>query len=240
MASVEMKKAARAAPASPRPVEWIRPYRQALSILVVAFALMAATAPVAASAPDASSAAAFLLKPGEMGQFTPGRPQVFRTAAALERASEDSPKQVRLRIRRYKAEGFVQGATVRLHDKADPSAKGISSVSEFETPTGAKVEMRAELKEELDLRTLRKKGGLKYLRLRHFRVPGVPNAVAFAFLSDRAAGRLGLEAGFAKGMFVEGSCLLAVGDGSLTSNEVTEPVIDGVQAISERTAGNCP
>lgn len=100
--------------------------------------------------------------------------------------------------------------------------------------------MKAELKEELDLRAMRKEGMLKYLILRHFKVPGVSKAVAFAFLPNEAADELGLEAGVGSGLFTEGNCLFTVGVLRPTSKEVTKPVISGVQAISGRTAGSCP
>lgn len=100
--------------------------------------------------------------------------------------------------------------------------------------------MKAELKEEIDPAALRKEEILDYLVLRHFKVPGVPTAVAFAFVSNRAAQRAGLESGVAKGLFVEGNCLFAVGDARFKSNEVVEPVISGVQAIFNRSGGICP
>jgi hypothetical protein len=222
-----------------RPVGRIRrPPRQALATFGAMFLLVALAMPVPANAADVSPLVAFLLKPGGMSGFTPGKPRVFRTVAAVETASGERPTE--LETKRYEAEGFVEAATVRMHSYAEPAAKGISSVFEFETPIDARAEMKAELKEEIDPAALRKKGILDDFVLRHFKVPGVPGVVAFAFVTNRAAERAGVESGVAKGLFVEGNCLLAVADGRFQSNEVVEPVISGVQAIFNRSGGICP
>lgn len=224
-----------------RPVGRIcRPPRHALATFaaIAMLLLVALAAPVPANAADASPLIAFLLRPGEMSGFTPGKPRVFRSVAAVETtAGEKLTESV---TKRYEAEGFVEAATVRMHSNAEPVAKGISSVFEFETPIDARAEMKAELKEEIGPAALRKEGILDYLVLRHLKVPGVPRAVAFAFVSNGSANRLGLESGVAKGLFVEGNCLFAVGDGRFNSNEVVEPVISGVQAIFNRSGGICP
>lgn len=215
-----------------------RPPRQAFGIFAAMLLLVAFAAPVRAYAADASPLVDFLLKPGEMSGFTPGKPRVFRTVSAVETASGEKPTE--LETKRYEAEGFVEAATVRMHSNTERGAKGISSIFEFETPRDARAEMKAELKEEIDPAALRKEGVLDYLVLRHFKVPGVPRAVAFAFVSNRAAELAGLESGVAKGLFVEGNCLLAVGAAKFTSNKVVEPVISGVQAIFNRSGGICP
>lgn len=215
-----------------------RPPRQAFAIFAATLLLVAFAAPTRANAADASPLVDFLLKPGEMSGFTPGKPRVFRTVSAVEMASGEKPTEVE--AKRYEAEGFVEAATVRMHSNIEPGAKGISSVFEFETPMDARAEMKAELKEEIDPAALRKEGIFDYLVLRHFKVPGVPRAVAFAFVSNRAAERAGLESGVAKGVFVEGNCLLAVGAIRFKSTEVVGPVISGVQAIFNRSGGVCP
>jgi len=221
-----------------RPPLRCRPLRQALATFTAMLLLVALAAPVPANAADASPLVAFLLKPGDMSGFTPGKPRVFQTVAAVETASGEKPTE--LETRRYEEEGFVEAATVRIHSNAEPVARGISSVFEFATPIGARAEMKAELKEEIDPATPRKKGVLDYFALRHFKVPGVPRAVAFAFVSNRAAERVRVESGVAKGLFVEGNCLFAVGVARFKSSEVVEPVISGVQAIFNRSGGICP
>jgi|GEM_PF-3925618 len=208
-------------------------HRPKIMILAVA-TLLAATATVVVPTADAGAAVvSFLLKPGDVAGIAPGMAQVFRTASAVRNAAGERP--AKSEIERYEAEGFVEAAIVRLHDPAEGAAKGLSSVFEFETVAGAKAEMQVELKEELDPRAMRKEGILRFLTLRHVKVPGVPTAVAFAFTSNAAAAKLGLESGIAKGLFIDGSCLVAVGIFRPTSKEVIEPVRSGVQAISERT-----
>jgi len=212
--------------------------RQGLATFAAMLLVVALAAPIPANAADVSPLVAFLLEPGEMSGFTPGKPRVFRTVAAIETVSGEKPTESK--AKRYEAEGFIEAATARMHSNAEPSAKGISSVFEFETPMDAKAEMKAELKEEIDPAALRKEGILDYLVLRHFKIPEVPGAVAFAFVSNRAAKMAGLESGVAKALFVEGNCLFAVGVGRFKSDEVVEPVISGVQAIFNRSGGICP
>lgn len=215
-----------------------RSHGQTLAACTAALLLMAAVAPMPAKAVDASPLVALLLKPGEMSGFVSGKPRVFRTVREVEMASGERPTEPV--TKRYEAEGFVEAATVRMHSTAEPVAKGVSSVFEFETPLDARAEMKAELKEEIDPAALRKDGILDYFVLRHFKVPGVAGAVAFAFLSNKAAETVGSDAGVAKGLFVVGNCLIAVGAAKFKSNDVVEPVIRGVQAISRRSAGICP
>ena len=206
--------------------------QQAVVASAAMWLLVALVAPVSASAAGTSPLVTFLLKPGEMTGFAPGKARVFRTVAAVETASGEKPSE--REIKRYEAEGFVEAATVRMHSNAEPAAKGISSVFEFETPVDARAEMKAELKEEIDPAVLRKEGISDYFVLRHFKVPGVPDAFAFAFVPNRAADRAGLESSVAKGLFVEGNRLFAVGAVEFKSKDVVQPVISGVQAIFNR------
>jgi hypothetical protein len=210
----------------------------ALATFAAILLLLVLAVPLPANTVDTSPLATFLLKPGEMSGFAPGRPRVFRTVAAIETASGEKPTD--LEVKRYEAEGFVEAATVRMHSNTEPAAKGISSVFEFETPMSARAEMKAELNDEVDPVALRKDGILDYFTLRYFRVPGVPGAVTFALLPRKAAARSGFESGVAKGLFVEGNCLLAIGAVRFKSREVAEPVISGVQAIFNRSRGICP
>jgi hypothetical protein len=212
-------------------------YRWTAAMLAAMTLLAAVVMPLAANARAVSPVVSFLLKPRDVRGIVPGRAQVFRTVSAVRNGAGERPAKPQ--VRRYEAEGFVGAAIVRIHDQAEPSARGISSVFEFETPTGAEAEMKAELKEELDLEAPRT-GGFHFLTLRRFKVPGVRKAAAYAFVSNKAAARLGFETGIGKGLFIEGNCLLSIGIYRPTSKEVTKPVITGVQAISGRAASGCP
>lgn len=214
------------------------PYRRKILILSAMTLLAAVVTPAVANASGASPVIHFLLKSGDARGFVSGKTQVFRTVAAVRTAAGKSPSKSE--IRRLELEGFIEAAIVRLHDRTEPPAEGVSSVFEFETEAGARAEMDAELKDELHPRALRREGSLKYFTLRHFKVPGVPKAVGFALVSNRAAAKVGRESGIAKGLFIEGSCLFAVGVYRPMSKEVAEPVISGVQAIARRTDDSCP
>jgi hypothetical protein len=206
---------------------------------LAATALLGATTTIVVPYANAvPSVVSLLLKPGEVREIAPGKAQVFGSAPAVRNAAGERP--VKSEVERYEAEGFVEAAIVRLHDRTERAAEGLSSVFEFESVAGAKAEMHAELKEVLDPRAMRIKGILRFLTLRHVEVPSVPTAVAFAFTSKPAAVRLGFESGIAKGLFIEGTCLVTVGIFRPSSNDVMEPVRTGIQAISERTAGTCP
>jgi hypothetical protein len=204
--------------------------------LAAAIVLAAVVAPVAANGAGVSPLVPFLLKPGDMSGFKPGKPQVFRTLGAVREASGEKPPK--REIRRWEAEGFVEAAIARIRNTAEPAGVGNSSVFEFDTPAGAKTEMHVEVKEEFELKM--PAATRKYFTRRRFGVPGVPGAVVYAFVSNRAAAKFGVGVGIAKGLFVEGNCLVTTGIGRFASREVTEPVIGGIQAIYRRTGGSCP
>lgn len=197
--------------------------------------LAAAAAPAAASAVEVPPLVPLLLQSGEMSGFVPGKPQVFRTASAIKLGSGEKPTTAE--IARYEAEGFLEAVAVRIHGQAEPGAMGISSVFEFETAAGARAEMKAELKEQFNREDLRPRSAAHFFTLRRFKVPDVPGAVAFAFLTNKAASELGVESGVAKGMFIDGNRLISIGVVRFASNEVIEPVIGGVQAIFRRAGG---
>ena len=219
-----------------RSMRWIAG-RRPRTVGTFAFVLLLAVAvmPVAANATGRSPLAPFLLKAGEVGGFEPGNAQVFRSVGAVREGSGARPATPT--IRRYEAEGLLEAAIVRIHDRAEAAAEGISSVFEFEAPAGAKAEMKAE-KEAL--RNDLNPAGSEYVVLRQFRVPWVTSAAGFALLPNREALRLGAESGIAKGLSVEGSCLITVGILRPWSKEVIEPVRSGMQAISARTGSVCP
>ena len=208
-----------------------------MRVLAVTTLLVAVGTPIAANARALSPVVPLLLKSGEVIGIKSGKCQIFQTAAAVRNGAGEVPTEAA--IKRYEAEGLVEAAIVRLHDRAEPTAKGISSVFSFETPSGAKSEMKAELNEDPGPQALRIEGN-RYLVQRHFTVPGVRGAGGIAVVSSDAARKLGLEFGVAKGLFIEGSCLVAIGIFRPTSNDVTRLVVNGIQAVSERTGDSCP
>jgi hypothetical protein len=177
-----------------------------------------------------------LARSGEVDGFRPGAVQIFRSIADLRNASNDlSPAK----SRRYEVEGFVEAAAVRMHDRAEPAAEGISGVIEFETPAGAMEELRAESAEELtSLRVLARRQS-RFFVLRRLEVPGVSRSVAFSFETNKAAAENGIRSGIAKGLLVEGRCLMSVGVLRRRSKEVSSLIVGAVRSISGRTTGAC-
>jgi hypothetical protein len=94
--------------------------------------LVALAAPVPANAADSSPLIAFLLRPGEMSGFTPGKPRVFPTVAAVETASGEKPTE--LETKRYEAERFVEAATVRMHTAMPNRRPKVSQASSSSKP----------------------------------------------------------------------------------------------------------
>jgi len=204
--------------------------------IAASMSLVASASPVVSNVAAASPLTAFLLQPGEMGGFLPGRAQVFRTVAAVR--SEFGSKPTGREIKRYESEGLVEAAAVRSHDRAEPAAKGASSVFEFSTPGAATAEMAAEIREALDPDALNTVGG-EYIILRRFHVSGVPGGAAFEFVTNASAAELGVESGTGRGMFVDGNCLFAVAVFRPASTEVRALIVTALQAISSRTRDTC-
>src|SRR5690349_18979379 len=94
-----------------------RPDLRKLRMVVVATLLAGAVTPTMATARVLSPVVPFLLKPGEVSAIDPGKPQVFRTAAAVRNGAGELPREAI--ARRYESEGFVEAAIVRLHDQAE-------------------------------------------------------------------------------------------------------------------------
>src|ERR1700733_12068604 len=99
-------------------------YRRKIMILAATTLLAAVVMPVVPNANAAPPVVSFLLKPGEGRGIAPRKAQVFRTVSAVRNAAGERP--TRPEIGRYEEEGFVEAAIVRLHDRTEPAAKGIS------------------------------------------------------------------------------------------------------------------
>jgi hypothetical protein len=211
---------------------------QALCAAVLVLLVAAGAAPVAAAV-GIAPLTSFLVKSGDIRGFGVAKARVFRTAESVRSASgENLPRS---EIRRFEDEGFAEAAIVRLYGRAEPMAKGVSSAFQFETAGGARAEMNAELDKDFGPHGRPAEGeGSQFFTRRRFSVPGVPEAVAFAFMPNQAAEMIGVRAGVAKGMFVAGGCLISVGIVRPTSKDITGPVIRGIQSISRRTASCLP
>jgi hypothetical protein len=118
-----------------------------------------------------------------------------------------------------------------MQSQSEPKAEGVSTVIVFETSAGAKADLKRELK--LDLAPSQVG---KHIVVTRFKVPGVPEASAYEL---SGFGRKDEEA-VANVLFVEGSCLLIVGDYEPRGKEAAKPVIAGTRALHRRIAGRCP
>jgi hypothetical protein len=213
------------------------PHSRKVTAVVAAVLFIGLGHPIASNAADASPLTSFLLKPGEIGGFVPGKARVYRTASAIRSAYGKRP--TKSEIRRFETEGFVEAATVRIHDRLEKSAEGFSSVAEFQTRTGAGEELKAEMKAQLNSKVRNTARG-QYFVQRHFSVPGVSRVFGVVLQTNEMAAQLGIESAIANALFVEGNCLFAVAVYRPASKEVVASVITGIQAISRRSEGECP
>jgi hypothetical protein len=214
-----------------------RKWPVAAFLVVLGLLLVAQLISVASSGATNSLLVRFLVKPGDMKGFRPGKPQVFPSIPELTNPSGEHPSSGE--IERYETEGLVEAATVRIHGRAESVAKGDSWVFRFIGTSGPMEEMKAELKKDLEPKALRTEVK-PYFSVRHLRVPGVASAAAFAFISNKASDALGVESGIAKGLVVEGNCLLELDLYRPLSKEVIRPIISAVQAVSRRAVATCP
>jgi hypothetical protein len=141
-------------------------------------------------------------------------------------------------VRRLESEGFVEGAMVQLHDQTESGALAFSSVSEFNSTAGAAAELKAESKEVA--RALSSTKGHQLFELSRFSVPGVSGSVAFAFVTTKAAEKIGVKSAVGKGLYIEGSCLLTFGILRPSSRDVKGPLVHFLQSAHQRTEGTCP
>lgn len=174
-----------------------------------------------------------LLKPGDMVDFAPGRPQTFRTPAEVRNGSgEPLPRPT---VARLESEGFAEAALARIHGRAERSSKGVSKVFRFESPAGAFNEMHIEAEQQFTSGILPKQGR-RYFTFERAKISALPGAEVFAVTSNQAAAEVGVESGVAEALVVSGSCLFSLGIYRPASREARKPVVEGIRAISGRGA----
>jgi len=201
---------------------------KARTITICAAAVLGMAASPALSLPAASSLTSFVLHAGEETGFKPeAPPTVYITVAAFVRGEHDSAQEARRESARLKAEGF-RGAAIEDMTliSAPESGAGLSTVFELRSPAAAAKELAQ------DVRTGIAAQGKK-AQIHRFTVPGVPGSAGFTAKLAHHAG------GAANVYFVEGDCVLLVGD-SLSKGDLAGPVKAGTFAIYQRTNGQCP
>jgi hypothetical protein len=128
----------------------------------------------------------------------------------------EPPPQATVDSKRYEAEGFVAAAFE--HTSPNGGGDGISNVVEFATSTGARHEMTYQMQP---------RGGAT-----PFTVAGIPGA----------GGTKGKDPGgsYADLVWVQGRCLLLVGEAVPNSTAPTRPLSAAANAVYRRTRGTCP
>ena len=178
---------------------------------------------------------AFVALRGEETGFSPqGRPAVYsKLHNLLVDGFSDTPAQLKVDAPRLRRERFVAGVVEHTSYSAAPSrGAGASDVLEFGSATGARREQAAVV-QQLVVSQRAPVSGQPKLVTRRFTVPGVPSAEGITGTPT------GLPGGQANVFFIEGRCMLFVGD-SLASGSITQPVTMAVESIYRRTRGRCP
>ena len=178
---------------------------------------------------------AFVALRGEETGFSPqGRPTVYsKLHDLLVHGFSDTPAQLKVDAPRLRREGFVAGAIEHTSYNAAPSrGAGASDVLELGSATAARREQAAVV-QQLVVSQRTPVPGQPKLVTHRFTVPGVPSAEGITGTPT------GLAGGQANAFFIEGRCMLFVGD-SLASGNTTQPVTSAVESIYRRTRGRCP
>jgi hypothetical protein len=161
----------------------------------------------------AVAAAALLVRSGEMPGFGFDGPRMVSEQVNVFAPTPNDAK-------RFRADGFAQGATQQLRGAGD--AIGISVGFVFASPSGAQRELLRSLAESL--------ASQGSARIARFTVPGVPTARGFtATTGSQHATNV---------VFRSGRCMLLIGDiGRQTS--LPAAVKAAVRAVYRRVASSC-
>ncbi len=140
-------------------------------------------------------------------------------------AGESSAAEEEADIVRLRQEGFRGALVEHLDPASGSSGGGVSTIILLRSPAAARAELTDEIREaESDQAS----GGT----ISQFSAPTVPGSTGFTATQAQQGGAGNL-------LFVEGSCLLAVGDSSAQS-DLTGPLIHAAESIYGRTRGACP
>jgi hypothetical protein len=161
------------------------------------------------------------------GHEEPGYHATSTTAdtTAQEFVAEDPESERGADAAQLRGNGFRAAAVEHMQTKDGRSA-AISLVIE----TGSSAAARREATYQLHSDISAQGSGAAITR---FSIPGVPGAQAF---TATASGHPGSAA---NAVFVEGSCVLTIGDFA-PSDSVTAPIESAALAVFKRTQGRCP
>src|ERR1700722_9087964 len=190
------------------------------SVVVLAVVLAGLGVPSAGAGQSVSSAslARYVVQTGEETGYSPsGAPTFTRSAASWASGNPDAPTDAK-RLRR---EGFKAALTQQT--TGSNSDGGISFVIALASPAAAAAEERAQLKEDL----------AENSSVTRFTIKQLPTSEGFA--------AQGTNMRVANVLFVEGSCVLLIGD-ETDGAKPRPPVIAGALKVYGRTAhraGGC-
>lgn len=152
------------------------------------------------------------MQTGEETGYSPsGAPTFTRSAASWATGNPNAAADAK----RLRGEGFR--AALNQHTTGSNSTGGVSFVIALASPAAAAAEERAELKE----------GVAENSRVTRFTIKQLPTSEGFAAKGTYSVANV---------LFVEGSCVLLVGDATDAANNPRPPVIAGGLKVYGRTA----
>ena len=178
----------------------------------------------AAASIPAASLRLFTVQGGEEPGFTPQDTAVHPTASSFV-VGESSSTRAQTDIARLNREGFRGGAIETLAVNSGQQGGGVSAVIVLGSTAAARRELAVELQ---DIESTQGAGAI----ISHFTVPSIATARGFSATQPS-------QGGAGNVLFIEGSCLLVVGD-SGNQSELSTPLIQAAERIDTRTHGTCP
>jgi hypothetical protein len=200
-------------------------------VFTVAIACMMLGGAVAVAATTAGTAALAKLLPraGEMPGFTPAGPVRVASTIAQDVAA-DPPVMKKADAANLRKDGF----RVEVYQSQVANAKegGVAGVVEFRSAAGAAAYRR------YDFSTISEPGPVSgstaKTRYVPFKVPSVPGAEGAAQISRTAR-----RSAAANVQWIEGSCVIELGDDISSDKPDTAAVVTAAQNIDKRTKGAC-
>jgi hypothetical protein len=202
-----------------------------LSVLVAAAGVSLGAAGIAsASSGQDAGLKVLLVRAGEMPGFHPsGQAHVFRSVA--QDVAHDPSALRKADAAHLRKDGFV--AEIIQPQQSSPSTRagGTSGMTELSSPAAARSYARFTFSVVAHPGPVA--GTSQQQRFVRFKVPGVPGARGVAEISRQTSGT------DANVQWVEGRCLVQVGDATVTRKPLTVPLVAAAQAVYGRTHGSC-
>jgi hypothetical protein len=170
---------------------------------------------LAGPAVSSASLARYVVRAGEETGYSPKRAPTFYGSAAEWTAGNSTAA---VDAKRLRGEGF-RGALTQSMAGAH-GAQGISIVIALASPTAARSEEQSQLKEDI--------ADQSPSPVTRFTIKQLPTSTAFTAKGDGGVA--------ANVLFVEGSCVLLVGDFTATNLNPRPPITAGALKIYARTA----